>query len=166
MGWLFTPSLTLLLSWGKSAVRQRNFAPHAGFLPVKDKEGLPAMRTLLIALTFVVGCLEPTPAGAFYCGNRLVSPGERQTVVWYKCGEPDLRSWRVHYRTPSAARGFGLGAHHFGFGTHRCDETANSGAGPVVVEVWVYNLGSRRFLQELSFEDGCLIYIEPLGYGY
>jgi hypothetical protein len=124
------------------------------------------MRTLLTSLAFVVVCLGPTPTEAFYCGHRLVSPGERQTVVWYKCGEPDLISWRVHYRAPSESHGFGLGAHHFGFRTHRCDETASSGVWPVVVEVWVYNFGPRRFLQELSFADGCLIDIEPLGYGY
>ena len=50
------------------------------------------MKTLLTALTFVLGCLDPTPAWTFYCGNRLVSWGEPQTTVWYKCGAPDLRS--------------------------------------------------------------------------
>jgi uncharacterized protein DUF2845 len=115
------------------------------------------MRTLLTALTFVVGCLGSTPVGAFDCGNRLMSPGEPRTIVWYKCGVPDLRSWRVYYRTPSTSQSFGLGAHHFGFDVHHFGGLARSNSVPVLVEVLPYNFGSRWFLQELSFADGYLI---------
>ena len=124
------------------------------------------MRALLTALTFVIGCLGTAPARAFYCGNRLVSPGEPQTLVWYKCGAPDFTTWRVSYRTPSEHHGLGAGTRHFGFRTRHFGGAAPHGYVPVVIEVWVYNFGPRRFLQELSFENGELIEIEPLGYGY
>ena len=34
-----------------------------------------------------------------------------------------------------------------------------------VIEVWLYDFGPRRFMEELSFENGRLIAIESLGYG-
>ena len=36
----------------------------------------------------------------------------------------------------------------------------------VPVEIWLYNLGPNKFMQRLRFEDGELIEIESLGYGF
>ncbi|MBI3800954.1 MAG: DUF2845 domain-containing protein [Deltaproteobacteria bacterium] len=113
------------------------------------------MRATLVALFLVLRCVSPTSAWAVYCGNRLVSlvsGRETQTSVWYKCGEPDTTSRYVHYRAVQETDAFG--------GTHI------TGYVPVVTEVWVYNFGPRRFMEEFSFENGRLSAIAPLGYGY
>jgi len=113
------------------------------------------MRATLAGLLFVWICLGPSSAGAVYCGNRLVtlvSHRETQTSVLYKCGEPDTTSWYLDYRPVQVTDAFG--------GTHI------TGYEPVVIEVWVYNFGPRRFMEQFTFEDGGLSAIRPLGYGY
>jgi hypothetical protein len=36
----------------------------------------------------------------------------------------------------------------------------------IPVDVWVYNLGPSKLMRRLRFEDGKLVNIETLGYGY
>ena len=36
----------------------------------------------------------------------------------------------------------------------------------IPVEIWIYNLGPRRLMRRLRFEDGRLVDIETLDYGY
>jgi len=69
-----------------------------------------------------------------------------------KCGEPDTTDRRVTYRVP---------ADYDAFGIPRLLSYI-----PVVIDVWVYNFGLQRFMQELSFEDGRLVDIQSLEYGY
>ena len=113
------------------------------------------MKAILAAILGVLLCVEATSAWAVYCGNRLVSlmsGQETQTSVWSKCGEPDTMSQYVQYRPLREMNAFGC--------------THITGYVPVVTEVWVYNFGPRRFMQQLSFEDGSLNAITSLGYGY
>jgi Protein of unknown function (DUF2845) len=110
------------------------------------------MRATLAVFLFFLVCLSTVPAWALRCGNRLVSLGEPQTAILYKCGEPDTTERRVTYRALSDKDSFGV--------------VRSLVYIPVVIEVWVYNFGPRRFMQEFSFEDGRLIYIQSLGYGY
>ena len=112
------------------------------------------MRAILALLLFVLLCLSPTSAWAVYCGNRLVSLAGRdnQTSVWAKCGEPDTINRSVHYQPQWETDAWG--------------DRHISGYVPVVTEVWVYNFGSRRFMEAFTFEDGRLVAIAPLGYGY
>jgi hypothetical protein len=110
------------------------------------------MRAALAVFLFFLVCLSTIPAWALRCGNRLVALGEPQTAIWSKCGEPDTTERRVTYRVLSDKDSFGV--------------VRSLVYIPVVIEVWVYNFGPRRFMQEFSFEDGRLIYIQSLGYGY
>jgi len=101
-------------------------------------------------------CLSATPAYALRCGARLVSPGAVKAEVWRKCGEPETTDWQVVYRPVSG----GAPLHSDPFAqSHEVTYV------PVVIEVWIYNFGPQRFRQELSFEEGRLITIRPLGYG-
>ena len=116
------------------------------------------MRATLAGLLFVLIRLGTTSAWAVYCGNRLVtlvSHRETQTSVWYKCGEPDTMSWHLDYRPVQVTDAFGGTG-----GTHI------TGYEPVVIEVWVYNFGLQRFMEQFTFEDGRLTGIISLGYGY
>ena len=113
------------------------------------------MKAILTTVLCVLLCLETTSAWAVYCGNRLVSlvsHRETQTSVLYKCGEPDTASQYVHYRPLQKTDAFG--------------NTHTTGYVPVVIEVWVYNFGPKRFMEQFTFEDGRLTAIAPLGYGY
>ena len=105
----------------------------------------------VLSVLLSVGCLA-TPAGAFYCGRRLISSGDPQYKVQRLCGDPADRQWRVTYRPHSVP-------------------DPRSGASvtivePVVIEVWLYDFGPQRFVEEVAFEDGRVVSVQPLGYGY
>ena len=36
----------------------------------------------------------------------------------------------------------------------------------IPVEVWIYNLGADKLMQQIRFEDGKVVDIDSLGYGY
>jgi hypothetical protein len=104
---------------------------------------------LLLAALF---CLGIPSADALRCGTRLVDVGEGQAAVLRNCGEPATRERRVISRAQlvyDPVTGF-----------PRTEYV------PIEIDVWLYNFGPQRFMQELSFEAGRLIAIEPLEYGF
>ncbi len=113
---------------------------------VKLTRPLPlAFLALLLAL--------PTAAHAFRCGSQLVHEGDSAYEVVAKCGEPaDVRRSSVlrppviwHYGRPYRVSGDFL---------------------ELAVEFWTYNLGPNKLMRRLRLEDGRVIEIETLGYGY
>src|SRR4051812_6941951 len=110
------------------------------------------MRVCLALVFFYLGSLSTSSAWAMYCGNRIVLPGQSQREVLYKCGEPDTSDRQVTYRRLEEPGAFGALRGYVDI--------------PVVTERWVYNFGPQRLMQELWFENGRLIAIQPLGYGY
>jgi hypothetical protein len=83
----------------------------------------------------------------FYCGEKIVAPGDSRSDVLAVCGEPAWREMRDDGVTV----------------TYLPDGT------PVnftTTEEWVYNFGSRRFLYVLRFQGDRLAVIETGGYGY
>lgn len=98
-----------------------------------------------LALLFVVA-----PAHAMRCGNLLVLEGDYSFTVLQKCGPPQYHDERVEYRS-LRLKGKGLEQEQFV---------------PVRVEEWVYNFGPQFFMQRLRFENGRLIEIKNLDYGY
>lgn len=117
------------------------------------------MRSLLFL--FVLLLLATTPAEAFRCGNRIATEGDLADRILAICGEPtSARSWiEVQVRPllyDSRRR------HTRGF---------NHDLGPgvpveVLVEEWIYNLGTRRLTRVLRFENGYLVRIRATKYGY
>ena len=95
-----------------------------------------------------------TPAFGFYCGHALVKEGDYKLQVLEKCGDPDYQESRVEYRA-TVLRGSGVG-------TPGLDLIRQE---PVAIDEWTYDLGPRRFMQWLHFENGRLILIKDLGYG-
>jgi hypothetical protein len=110
------------------------------------------MRVCLALVFFWLVGLGPSAAWALTCGNRLVLPGASLRAVWSQCGEPDTAERRVTYRRLAEPGAFGA--------------LRGSVDIPVVTERWVYNFGPRRVMHELWFEEGRLVAIQPLGYGY
>lgn len=114
-----------------------------------------------IALLLIFATVLAAPAQAFRCGNRIVTEGDDIAHVAHVCGEPDsvqhwtevrLRPIYYHERvTPHFER------------RHR-----SHFALPVEIhlEQWTYNLGARRFMRVLRFENGRLVDIRATRYGY
>ncbi|HEX2733578.1 MAG TPA: DUF2845 domain-containing protein [Polyangiaceae bacterium] len=112
-------------------------------------------------------CLAPLllagPAQAedsMRCGDRLVVTGSSMYDVRSLCGEPDAQTHRVEYRTVRERVGGPCAPGHV-----RCGATVEHTV-EVNVDEWVYDFGTRRFVQELTFEEGQLLLIRGGGYGH
>ena len=107
------------------------------------------MRRLVLLLVLVM--IVPS-AMAFRCGTRLVSEGDHYGQVVDKCGEPDFEDKWVEDRVV--------------FLRPHVNAVPIESLESVVIRLCTYNLGSRRFLRQLRFENGVLKKIETLKYGY
>ena len=78
---------------------------------------------------------------ALRCGNKLVEINDRKHNVLHKCGEPTYTD------------SFEQASPHHPYHSR-------------TIDVWTYNFGSNKFIQELLFRNGRLYRINDLGYGY
>jgi hypothetical protein len=106
------------------------------------------------AAVLVLGLLACSPAFAFRCGSKIVTEGDSRAEVAAKCGEPaDVVQMQSVYRRPviwSRGRPYYIGEDFL----------------EVPVEAWVYNLGPNKLMRRVRFENGIVVEIETLGYGY
>ena len=105
---------------------------------------------LVCALVLHVGT-----AYALRCGTEVVSKRDPKIEVARKCGDPaSIEAWTAHYVIPTH---HGQRNHHATFG-----EVGVS----IAVEEWLYNFGPHRLIYRLRFENGYLVKIGTLEYGY
>jgi hypothetical protein len=105
---------------------------------------------LALGLTFAAA----SPAYAFRCGSKLIVEGATRSEVAAKCGDPteiDRRSAILRRATVWIR-----GRPYF----------AGDSLIEIPVEIWIYNLGPNKLMRKLRFEDGVLVDIDTLGYGY
>ena len=93
---------------------------------------------LLLAFTFLIFVNE---ANALRCGSKIVDITDRKHKVLKKCGEPDYVD---AYDQVSIFHPYHLER----------------------IEIWTYNFGRNKFMQELIFRNGRLHRINALDYGY
>ena len=105
---------------------------------------------------WVVACavllLAAVPAYAFRCGTRIITPGDPADKVLHYCGSP------VSVKTRRAERPY-------------IDERGRSYlyrglVEEVVIEEWTYNLGPYQLMRVVRIENGRVVEVKPLGYGY
>jgi hypothetical protein len=99
------------------------------------------------------GLLLAGPAQAFRCGSHIVHEGDPRARVAKICGEPSEVSHRSIWRRPAVWR---YGRPYY----------VPGGEIEVPVETWIYNLGPNKLMRRIRFEDGIVVEIETLGYGY
>ncbi|MGE0113546.1 MAG: DUF2845 domain-containing protein [Steroidobacteraceae bacterium] len=96
---------------------------------------------------------SPLLAEALRCGNKLVYEGDIAATVEARCGKPVQISHSSILRVPTVWR-------------HGRPYQLSDQEVLIPVETWVYNFGSRKFMRQLRFEDGVLVEIKILEYGY
>jgi hypothetical protein len=104
-------------------------------------------------LVLVLALAAAAPAYAFRCGTKLVSEGDTRSQVIAKCGEPT----EVDRRTTLRESIVWVGGRAYRGGV---------GLVEIPIEFWVYNLGPSKLMRRVRFEDGVVVEIETLGYGY
>ncbi len=108
------------------------------------------MRPAICLVAPLLAAWVGSPALALTCGTRNVNEGQNIYQVEQMCGPPSWRDSRVDYVTQL-----------IGYGSQ----------GPIYqqvqvnIDVWVYNFGSTRLMQKLTFANGRLNRIDSLGYG-
>lgn len=110
---------------------------------------------LSVRIGLVLCLLAAGPAGAetLRCGDDLITEGDPMARVLRLCGEPVDVQRTVALREPTYWIGGRL-------------VRAAGGWREVPIETWTYNFGPSRFMRRLRFEDGAVVSIETLGYGY
>jgi len=109
-----------------------------------------ATATLMLA---AFAAVAPAHADALRCGTRLVSEGDTRAQVEARCGAPVDIIRRTRLAPPVIWR-------------HGRPWRVGNDAIEVVVEEWTYNLGPQRFMRRVRFEDGLVVAVDTLGYGY
>jgi hypothetical protein len=104
---------------------------------------------LMVAVVTCVPALSM--AQSLRCDGKIISQGTFRAEVAALCGDPVQVDQKSAY-FPIAAG-------------HRANPIAGT-AVEVQVEVWIYNFGPDRLMQRIVFEDGVVVRIESLGYGY
>ena len=100
-------------------------------------------------------CLGATAvqADSLRCGSKLVSEDDTRAQVLAKCGEAaDVQHSSV-WRVPLVW----IGGRRIRAGNDLIE---------VPVELWIYNFGPHKFMRRVRFEDGLVVDVETLGYGY
>ena len=109
--------------------------------------------TLMLASTAM---LASDPAHALRCGSKLVKQGMHEVEVKAICGQP----------ATERTLGFVIRSHFDR--THGSTTTRYYGGYPreVLVTELVFNFGPRKFMRKMRFEEGRLVSMETIGYGY
>jgi hypothetical protein len=96
--------------------------------------------------------LAAVPAYAFRCGTRVITSGDPADKVLHFCGSP------ISVQTRRAERPY---LDEFGRSYPRRGLVEE-----VVIEEWTYNLGPNQFMRLVRIENGRVVEVKPLGYGY
>jgi hypothetical protein len=107
--------------------------------------------TLLAILVVFSGAAS---AQTMECGNKLITRGDSIAKVGTLCGNPTQvdHSSIVRYASAGWVNGQWV--------------QSTGGQIEIPVEIWLYNLGPDRLMRQIRFEDGYVVKIETLDYGY
>jgi hypothetical protein len=114
---------------------------------VKNQSGYIPV-TLLLA----VACLPGFASAGMRCGSRIIDRGTNSVEVSSFCGAPTQVDHTTVFRGDAKrvdgdGRVTGIGA-------------------DVQVEFWTYNFGPNLFMERVRIEDGVVVEVQSLGYGF
>ena len=110
------------------------------------------MKRPLLVL-FLMALAGSADADTLRCGNRLVTEGDTRSEVASKCGDP-TEADHSSILAPAVTW------------IHGQPVQVGNGLIEIPVDLWLYNFGPNRFMSRIRFEDGRVVAIETLGYGY
>ena len=112
--------------------------------------------------------LATESAFALRCGTNLINRGDPQIRVLKLCGEPVTVQSRVIFREglPSPRRRYMRDTSNYRRSTDDELLLHNKSIVEVQIEEWVYNFGPNRLMKQIRFEDGRVVSIDGLGYGF
>lgn len=116
-----------------------------------------------LSVVAVAAMLLPFSAQAMRCGTVLITKGDVQAKVVRYCGEPVQTQERYALRSGFYARS---GLVYNGTSGSSKQRYYPYGRYEVLVEEWVFNFGPNKLMRQVTFENGVVVDVETLGYGY
>jgi hypothetical protein len=109
-------------------------------------------KTPLICAFLCLGTLVAS-AQTLTCDDKIINRGTSQAEVAAKCGQPA----QVDHNTVTTGGAVSSGG----------QPLLISGASTQIeVEVWTYNFGPDKLMQRIRFENGLVVSIQSMGYGF
>jgi hypothetical protein len=87
------------------------------------------------------------------CSDKIISTGSSRYEVAALCGDPQQIEHKTIYNTVSG-------------GVPGQPNLAGGSSVEIQVELWTYNFGPNKLMQRIRFEDGVVVHIQSLGYGF
>lgn len=84
------------------------------------------------------------------CSEKIISTGSTRLEVTSLCGDPAQVEHKTIYKDVAAA----------------APNVTAATTTEVQLELWTYNFGPNRLMQRIWLEDGTVVRIESLGYGF
>ena len=123
-----------------------------GSAPPRTQGGCRTKRLVGVLTGLVVLTLSGTAAGSsIRCGTRIISEGDHVARLLRYCGEPDIAHTRRALRPFYSLTG---ATYYPGFTEE------------VWIEEWTYNFGPHKLMRLVTLENGVVIDIKHLGYGF
>jgi hypothetical protein len=121
-------------------------------------KGILCLLGLGLAVGFTGASLRPAVADeGFRCGRRVVSTGDHMLEVRKRCGDPDFVAQRTDKRKVKVKVRRWVEDH--------VEEVSEEQVVEVLVDEWTYDLGPRRFIRFVMFENNRVIGVTTGGYG-
>jgi hypothetical protein len=106
-----------------------------------------------LLLTMILCVPSLCAAGSIRCGSRIILRGSSSAELASFCGDPAQVN-----KTSTYAGGGRVVAGNSGV-------TAGS-VEQIEVEIWIYNFGPNQLMQRVRIENGIVVQIDSMGYGY
>jgi hypothetical protein len=107
---------------------------------------------LLTSALLAMGFLPGLASAAMTCGNRIIDRGTSSAEVTSFCGPPTQVDRTAAYRRGAVT-------------ANRDNEPTGIGA-DVQIEFWTYNFGPNQLMERVRIEDGVVVEVQSLGYGF
>ncbi len=106
-----------------------------------------------LTLALLAGLPALASGQSLRCSDRIISTGSTRAEVAGLCGDPAQVEHKTIYNNVSAAAG-------------RQSSLVAGTTLEIQVELWIYNFGPDRLMQRIRFEDGVVVSIQSMGYGF
>jgi hypothetical protein len=126
------------------------------------------MKKRLISLAILLALVPLQASYGFRCQGILVYEGDTKSEVLNKCGEPTGKDSREIEILKKRGEPTGKDSRQQEVMSDEKKVMSELNAlykDIITVDVWLYNLGSRQFVQLLQFENNKLVSIKTWGYG-
>jgi Protein of unknown function (DUF2845) len=111
-----------------------------------------ADKIAMVSVLLAAACLPGLANAGMRCGSRIIDKGSSSAEVTSFCGAPTQVDRTTAYRG--------------GATTVNSDGRVTGTGADIQIEYWTYNFGPNLLMERLRIEDGIVVDVQSLGYGF